>query len=77
MKVKDNTTKELVDVLDRECLRRSCYWPRPDPGIFTQGVGYRTRHPGRKTEWLCGSREARGCPYPLPDSAPAREEPTR
>jgi hypothetical protein len=51
-----------VDVSDKECPNRECYWPRPDPGVFTQGVGYRTRYPGRKPDWLCGNREIRGCP---------------
>ena len=64
MKIRDKTVKELVDVLDKNCLKRPCYWPRPDPGVFTQGVGYRSR-PGER-QWLCGHRECRGCPKPLP-----------
>jgi len=62
MKVRDKNLKQTVDVSDKECLKRECYWPRPDPGVFTQGVGYRTRYPGMKTEWLCGNREIHGCP---------------
>lgn len=62
MKVRDKNVKQMVDVADKECPKRECYWPRPDPGIFTQGVGYRTRYPGRKPDWLCGNREIRGCP---------------
>ena len=62
MKIRDKTIKELVDVSEKDCLNRTCYWPRPDPGVFTQGVGYRTRNPGRKPEWLCGHREIHGCP---------------
>ena len=62
MKVKDKNVKQMVDVSDKECPTRECYWPRPDPGVFTQGVGYRTRYPGKKPEWLCGNREIRGCP---------------
>ena len=61
MKVRDKNLKQTVDVSDKECLKRECYWPRPDPGVFTQGVGYRTRYPGMKTEWLCGNREIHGC----------------
>ena len=64
MRIKDKGVGEMVDVSDRECPRRSCYWPRPDPGVFTQGVGYRTRE--GKREWLCGNREIRGCPSPKP-----------
>jgi len=66
MKVRDKNVRQRVDVSDKDCLLRSCYWPRPDPGIFTQGVGYRTRYPGRKPDWLCGNREIRGCPRHLP-----------
>jgi hypothetical protein len=62
VKIKDKNVKQMVDVSDKECPTRECYWPRPDPGIFTQGVGYRTRYPGKKPEWLCGNREIRGCP---------------
>jgi hypothetical protein len=62
MKVKDKAVKELVDVAHPNCPNRECYWPRPDPGVFTQGVGYRTRNPGKKPEWLCGTREIHGCP---------------
>jgi len=62
MKVRDKKIKETVDVADKECLSRKCYWPRPDPGVFVQGRGYHTRHPGKKPEWLCGRREINGCP---------------
>jgi hypothetical protein len=60
VKIRDKKIGETVDVCDKDCLRRSCYWPRPDPGVFTQGVGYRAR--SRAVGWLCGTREARGCP---------------
>jgi hypothetical protein len=64
VKVKDKKLKEMVDVCDKDCLSKRCYWPRPDPGSFTPGVGYSTRNgrDGAKTEWLCGTREIRGCP---------------
>ena len=62
MKIRDRHLGKPVDVSDRDCPRRACYWPRPDPGVYTQGVGYRTRNPGKPAEWLCGTREARGCP---------------
>ena len=62
MKIRDKKLGETVDVSDALCPKRSCYWPRPDPGTFTQGQGYRTR-PG-KQGWLCGNREIRGCPVP-------------
>jgi hypothetical protein len=60
MKVRDPKIKQTVSVSDRRCLQCKCYWPRPDPGSFTQGQGYRSR-PGPR-EWICGTREARGCP---------------
>jgi hypothetical protein len=60
MKVRDKTLRKTVDVLDRGCPRKQCYWPRQDPGVFVQGVGYRQR-PG-PIQWLCGTREAKGCP---------------
>ena len=63
MRVKDKKVGEFVNVADKRCLGVSCYWPRPDPGSFTQGQGYTTR-PGKR-EWLCGTREAHGCPYRL------------
>ena len=58
MKIRDKNLKETVDVYDKECLNRKCYWPRQDPGIFNQGVGYKFR----SNNWLCGTREIRGCP---------------
>ena len=60
MKIRDKNVKQNVDVSEENCPKYDCYWPRPDPGLFTQGVGYRSR-PGKK-EWLCGNREIRGCP---------------
>ena len=64
MIIRDKNVKELVDVCDKDCPKRTCYWPRSDPGVFTQGVGYRTRE--GKQEWLCGRREINGCPQPKP-----------
>lgn len=61
MKVRDKALKETVAVYDKSCLKRSCYWPRPDPGSFSQGRGYCSRS-GGKREWLCGTRAAHGCP---------------
>ena len=60
MLVRDKDLKKEIDVRCKECLKKACYWPRPDPGVFTQGVGYRTRT--GKVGWLCGTREVRGCP---------------
>lgn len=63
MKIKDKEIGEMVNVSCVECPKYECYWPRPDPGIFTQGQGYRRKHDdGHKDEWLCGNREIRGCP---------------
>ena len=50
-----------VDVSSKECPRLACFWPRPDPGVFTQGQGYRSRGSG-SAGWLCGTREIHGCP---------------
>jgi len=60
MKVRDGKVGKKVDVREVSCLKKSCYWPRPDPGVFTQGQGYHSR--GYDAGWLCGTREARGCP---------------
>ena len=60
MIIYDKEVKIKIDVLDEHCIKRSCYWPRPDPGLFTQGRGYTSRAP--KNYWICGTREIRGCP---------------
>ena len=60
MKIRDKALKEMVDVSDKDCPNRPCYWPRPDPGVFSQGQGYRSR--GYNAGWMCGTREAHGCP---------------
>ena len=60
MKVRDKKLKLFVEMRDKDCPQRDCYWPRPDPGVFTQGQGYRRRV--GKQGWLCGTREVRGCP---------------
>jgi hypothetical protein len=63
MKIRDKKVKEYVDVAEKECLKFKCYWPRPDPGVFVQGRGYRSRHnDNRKSEWICGTRNIHGCP---------------
>jgi hypothetical protein len=53
----DERTK--VDCADAACKGRKCFWPRPDPGSFLVGRGYRSN--GNKG-WLCGTRQAHGCP---------------
>jgi len=58
MKVKDKRLEGMVDVLDKNYLKRKCYWPREDPGVFNQGQGYKFR----PNDWLCGTREIMGCP---------------
>jgi len=60
MKIYDKSVKQKVDVCCEQCPTASCYWPRPDPGVFTQGQGYRQR--STKVGWLCGNREVHGCP---------------
>lgn len=59
MMVLDKALKVKVDVCDRNCQTKDCYWARPDPGRFTQGKGYSGAKPGY---WLCGTREIHGCP---------------
>ena len=63
MKVRDKKLGKMVDVYDADCLSKPCYWARPDPGIFTQGQGYRRR--SIDVGWVCGTREIRGCPDPI------------
>ncbi len=62
MKIKDKTLKQMVDVSGRDCPNLKCYWPRQNPGSFVQGRGYRSYGDSRDKEWLCGTREAHGCP---------------
>ena len=76
MQIRDKALKKWVDVCDKDCPKRPCYWPRQDPGSFAQGVGYRTRLNAKGgIDWLCGRREINGCPHPKPDvlnATPAR-----
>jgi hypothetical protein len=55
MEVRDKNLKVDVLVCDRNCPNKDCYWPRPDPGSFTKGVGYKQRSNG-SVGWLCGTR---------------------
>lgn len=41
MKIKDKKINKIVDVSRKECPEFECYWHREDPGVFTQGVGYK------------------------------------
>lgn len=61
MRVRDKSIKEHVEVRAKECLNLACYWPRPDPGVFTQGRGYSQRAGGSRG-YICGRREIHGCP---------------
>ena len=58
MLIRDRALKKKVDVCDKDCPNKKCYWPRLDPGSFTQGVGYKHR----SNNWICGTREIKGCP---------------
>lgn len=63
MMLKIKGYKQPIDVAGKECPNLTCFWPRSDPGVFTPGVGYRTRTDAHgKIGWLCGNREIRGCP---------------
>jgi hypothetical protein len=71
LKIKDKKLKKLVDVSCQECPTFDCYWPRLNPGSFSQGRGYRSYGDERDREWLCGNRNIRGCP----DEPKIREAP--
>ena len=58
MEIKDKNLKKKVNVYCKDCPKYECYWPREDPGSFIQGRGYQYR----SDDWLCGTREANGCP---------------
>lgn len=60
MKIRDRHLKKHVDVSRPQCPTFQCYWPRPDPGIFTPGQGYHKASTDRG--YLCGTREIHGCP---------------
>lgn len=62
MKVKDRKVKKMVEVCEKDCPNRECYWPRPDPGVFTPGKGYKSRSNTISKEWICGTRALHGCP---------------
>ena len=62
MKIRDKTLKVIVDVCDKSCPNRPCYWPRTDPGVFTPGKGYKTRGNKPSNEYICGTRAIHGCP---------------
>ena len=60
-KIKDKELNKIVDVYGKDCFKKPCYWPRPDPGVFTQGKGYSSRKNGNGG-WICGTRAIHGCP---------------
>jgi len=62
MKVKDKNIGKLVSVCCKNCPNYKCYWPRQNPGSFVTGRGYRSYGDGRDKEYLCGTRNAHGCP---------------
>ena len=62
MKVKDKELNVMVDVCDKNCTNRPCYWPRTDPGVFVQGKGYKSRGNKPSPEYICGTRAIHGCP---------------
>lgn len=62
MIVKDKILKEKVDVAQKECPTYACYWPRPNPGSFQIGRGYKSYGDSRDKQWICGNRAIHGCP---------------
>lgn len=69
--IKDPGTGRDVSVCDKDCEFRSCLWVREDPGSYAKGRGYRYDGP-KVRPLLCGTREANGCPTPLPAPDPER-----
>jgi len=62
MKIKDKKINQMVDVCEKGCPNRPCYWPRQNPGSFVQGRGYRSYRDKRDKEYICGTRNIHGCP---------------
>jgi len=62
MKVKDKELKIQVDVCDKDCPNRPCYWARSDSGVFTPGKGYKNRGSKPSNDYICGTRAIHGCP---------------
>lgn len=63
VRVKVSGKYVMTDVAYKDCPSLECFWNRPDPGSFSQGVGYTTRLNAKgKIDWLCGRREINGCP---------------
>jgi hypothetical protein len=60
MEVKIKGYKDKIDVSGPDCPKLKCFWPRPDPGVFSVGQGYRART--INAGWVCGTREINGCP---------------
>lgn len=63
MKVKVNG--RTVDVLDRACPKKPCFWLGFDKGILIPGQGYRyhTDGRGKPVEYaVCWRRHRFGCP---------------
>ena len=51
-----------VDVVDKLCAKRSCFFLLQDKGTFVPGRGYTYYH--KKPRWVCGRRHLNGCPTP-------------
>lgn len=55
-----------VDVFDRDCPARACFWLGFDKGVFAQGRGYTRYHTdakGNRVEHaVCWRRHRDGCP---------------
>ena len=42
MKIKDKRLKKIINVSNKDCLSKKCYWPRMNPSLFQKGRGYRS-----------------------------------
>lgn len=49
-----------VDVCDRNCVSKKCFWLGQDKGTFVQGRGYTSYH--KTPRWVCMRRHLHGCP---------------
>lgn len=58
MKVKHEG--KSVEVLDKKCLSRKCFWLGQDKGSYVAGRGYTSYH--KTPQWCCMRRHLHGCP---------------
>lgn len=65
--VKIRDKGQPVDVYDRDCPKRPCYWVGRDKGSYSPGRGYsyhRDRRGKTVERLVCWTRHLHGCPLP-------------